>query len=128
MTDFTHENLKAVEDQAPKYGMQGLEYRPARNSLGLSESGISYLGLEPDFRMPFGHAHKRQEEVYVLISGNARLKLDDEIVELRPFDAVRIATGVTRNLEAGPDGAELILFGAPQASDDAPMVQNWWTD
>jgi uncharacterized cupin superfamily protein len=128
MTDFTHENLKAVEDQAPKYGMEGLEYRAARGALALTESGLSYMRLDPGHRLPFGHAHKTQEEIYVLLSGSARLKLDDEIVELKPFDAVRIATGVMRNLEGGPEGAELLLFGAPQATDDAPMVQDWWQD
>jgi mannose-6-phosphate isomerase-like protein (cupin superfamily) len=77
--------------------------------------------------MPFGHTHELQEEVYVLLSGSARVKLDDEIVALGPLDAVRIAAETMRNLEAGPDGAEFLLFGAPNTgSNDAAMEQNWW--
>jgi mannose-6-phosphate isomerase-like protein (cupin superfamily) len=78
--------------------------------------------------MPFGHSHERQEEIYVLIGGSARLKLDDELLELEPWDAVRIAPDTTRNLEAGPDGAELLLFGAPNTgSGDVEMTPDWWT-
>ncbi|MDX6504760.1 MAG: hypothetical protein QOE29_1885 [Gaiellaceae bacterium] len=129
MGDYTQLNLKAdVEDQAPKFGFSpDMEYRVGREPLGTAESALSYLRLAPGFRMPFGHTHERQEEVYVLLSGAARLKLDDEIVELRPLDAVRIAAATMRNLEAGPDGAELLLFGAPKVdSSDAEMHQGWW--
>jgi quercetin dioxygenase-like cupin family protein len=65
----------------------------------------------------------------VLVSGSARVKLDDEVIELRPLDAVRIAKDTTRNVEAGADGAELILFGAPKTGPgDAEVEQEWWTD
>jgi quercetin dioxygenase-like cupin family protein len=85
--------------------------------------------MAPNFRMPFGHDHKRQEEVYVLVGGSAHLKLDDDVLELVPWDAVRIAKDTVRNLEAGPDGAELILLGAPNTgSNDAHMLQDWWAD
>jgi mannose-6-phosphate isomerase-like protein (cupin superfamily) len=126
---YTKLNLKEVEDQAPKFGMEGLEFRSARDALETQNAAASYLRLEPNFRMPFGHNHRQQEEVYVLVGGGARIKLDDEIVELKPFDAVRIANETMRNLEAGPEGAELILFAAPNVgSGDAQMNQGWWTD
>ena len=97
--------------------------------LETEESAISYLRMAPGFRMPFGHAHSKEEEIYVLLAGSARLKLDDEIVELEPWDVVRIANDTTRNLEAGPDGAELILIGAPNTgANDAKMIQGWWSE
>jgi mannose-6-phosphate isomerase-like protein (cupin superfamily) len=129
MSRFTKLNLKAdVEDQAPKFGFSpDMEYRAARSVLDATESALSYLRLAPGFRMPFGHTHAQQEEVYVVLSGAARLKLDDEILDLVPLDAVRIAPETMRNLEAGPDGAELLLFGAPNTgSNDAEMEQGWW--
>jgi mannose-6-phosphate isomerase-like protein (cupin superfamily) len=87
-------------------------------------------GWHRTFRIPFGHRHKTQEEVYVIVSGSGRLKLDNEIVELRQWDAVRIAKETTRNFEAGPGGgAEMILFGAPNAgSGDAEVIPGWWED
>jgi mannose-6-phosphate isomerase-like protein (cupin superfamily) len=131
MAGYTKLNLKDdVEDQAPKFEMSPeLEFRTARVPLELENSGVSYLGLAPNFRVPFGHHHNTQEEVYVLVSGSAKLKLDDEVIELKPFDAVRIHEDTMRNLEGGPEGAEVVLFGAPNAgSDDAQMEQGWWMD
>jgi mannose-6-phosphate isomerase-like protein (cupin superfamily) len=129
MAGYTKLNLKGdVEDQAPKFEMSPeLEFRTARVPLELENSGVSYLGLAPNFRVPFGHHHNTQEEAYVLVSGSAKLKLDDEVIELKPFDAVRIHKDTMRNLESGPEGAEVVLFGAPNAgSDDAQMEQGWW--
>ena len=129
MADYTHVNLKEIEDQAPKFGMEGLEFRVARSPLELDNSAVSYMRLEPNFRLPFGHTHNRQEELYVLVSGKARLKLGDEVIDLQPFDAVRIPKDTMRNLEGGPEGAEVILFGAPNTGpNDAEMTPDWWTD
>jgi mannose-6-phosphate isomerase-like protein (cupin superfamily) len=130
MANYTKLNLRGdVEDQAPKFGMDDLEFHTARAPLEMENGGLSFLRIAPSYRMPFGHHHDQQEEVYVLVSGSARLKLDDEIVELAPWDAVRIHKDTMRNLEGGPEGAEIILFGAPNAgSGDAQMTQDWWTD
>jgi mannose-6-phosphate isomerase-like protein (cupin superfamily) len=129
MADYTHVNLKEIEDQAPKFGMDGLEFRVARSPLELDNSAVSYMRLEPNFRLPFGHTHNQQEELYVLVSGKARLKLGEEVIDLQPFDAVRIPKDTMRNLEGGPEGAEVILFGAPNTGpNDAEMTPDWWTD
>lgn len=130
MADHTIVNLKdGVEDMAPKFGMEGLESRFARVPLELQEAGLSYFKVAPGVRPPFGHRHGRQEEIYVLISGSARLKLDDEILELRQWDAVRIPGPVVRAFEGGPEGAELLAFGSPSNDNkDVEMLPNWWTD
>jgi uncharacterized cupin superfamily protein len=129
MADYTVVNLKEVEDQAPRFDMSPqMEMRMARVALGLENSGVSYQRLAPNFRLPFGHRHKNQEEVYVLVSGSARIKLDDEVVDLKPFDAVRVPKDTMRGFEAGPDGAELIAIGAPNTGPgDADTVQGWWS-
>jgi mannose-6-phosphate isomerase-like protein (cupin superfamily) len=130
MAGYTHLNLKEVEDQAPKFDMSpDLEFRSARVPLEMENAGISYLRVAPNFRLPFGHTQKVQEEVYVLLSGSARVKLNDEVVELKLLDAVRIHRETMRSVEGGPEGAELIAFGAPNTGPgDAEMVQGWWMD
>jgi mannose-6-phosphate isomerase-like protein (cupin superfamily) len=129
MGNYTRVNLKEVEDQAPKFGMEELEFRTAREPLELSNSAVSYMRLNPNYRLPFGHTHNTQEELYVLVDGTARLKLGDDVIDLRPFDAVRIPKDTMRNLEGGPDGAVVILFGAPKTeAGDAQMDPDWWTD
>ena len=78
MTDYTLRNLKEIEDQAPKFGLApNLEARFARTPLETDHLGVSYQRLAPDFRVPFGHKHGEQEEIYVVLSGSARLKLDE---------------------------------------------------
>ena len=131
MAGYTKLNLKdQIEDQAPKFGMSpDLEFRSARVPLEMENAGVSYLRVAPNFRVPFGHHHNVQEEVYVLVGGSARLKLDDEVIDLKPFDAVRIHKETMRNLEGGPEGAEVIAFGAPNTGPgDGPMKQGWWMD
>ena len=130
MADYTKINLKDVEDQAPRFGLAPhIEARMARVPLELENFGLSYQRLAPNFRMPFGHKHKRQEEVYVVVSGNVRIKLGDEVVDLQQWDAVRVPNETMRGFEAGPDGAEVIAIGAPNTGPgDADMEQDWWSD
>jgi uncharacterized cupin superfamily protein len=131
MAGYTKLNLKDdVDDQGPNFGYEGkIEARMARAPLELEHSGVSYLRLAPGFRIPWGHTHKTQEEIYILVGGGLRAKLDDEIVELRPFDALRVHKNTMRGFEAGSDGAEMIAIGAPHTGPgDAEMVNGWWDD
>jgi uncharacterized cupin superfamily protein len=131
MAGFTKVNLKQdVDDQGPNFGYEGkIEARMARVPLGLEQSGVSYLRLAPNFRMPWGHTHKTQEEVYILVGGSMRAKLDDEVVELEPFDALRVPKDTMRGFEAGPEGAEMIAIGAPHTGPgDAELANDWWSD
>jgi len=128
---YTKLNLRDdVEDQAPKFGLEeNLEARMARVALELQHSGLSYQRLRPDYRLPFGHTHKTQEEVYVVIGGSARAKVGDEVVELGLLDALRVDNDTPRSFEAGPEGAELLVVGAPNTGPgDAEVLQSWWSD
>jgi len=131
MAAYTHVNLKTdVEDQAPNFGMSPeMEARMARVPLELEQCGVSYQRLAPNYRLPFGHRHKNQEEVYVVVSGGGRAKLEDEIVELQEWDALRVPRDTTRGFEAGSDGLVIIAIGAPNTGPgDAEMADDWWTD
>jgi len=130
MAGYTKRNLKDVEDAAPTFGMSPpLEARFARGDLELEKSGISYQRLDPDSRVPFGHRHGEQEELYLVVGGSGRMKLDDEIVKLRLWDAVRVPPEVMRCLESGPDGIEVVVFGAPSTGGgDVEMEPGWWAD
>jgi mannose-6-phosphate isomerase-like protein (cupin superfamily) len=127
---YTRVNLREVEDQAPKFGLShGLESRFARAPLELRRSGVSYFRIAPGFRMPFGHTHDEQEEVYLVVTGSVRAKLDDEVLELGPWDALRVPPETMRALEGGPEGAEVVAFGAPNTENrDARPAPGWWSD
>jgi uncharacterized cupin superfamily protein len=129
MAGYTKTNLRDVEDAAPKFDMPDeLEARFARTALEGETLGVSLLRLDPGFRMPFGHKHEHQEEVYVILKGLARIKVEgeDKVVELGPLEAIRFDTDTMRAVEAGPDGVEYLAFGAGDDPTDAEMVPGWW--
>jgi mannose-6-phosphate isomerase-like protein (cupin superfamily) len=130
MAGYTIQNLKEVEDQAPNFGLAPhLEARMARVPLELENFGVSYQRIGPNFRVPFGHKHKNQEEIYVVVSGSLRAKVDDQVVELKQWDTLRVDKDTMRGFEGGPEGAELIAVGAPNTGPgDAEMEQGWWSD
>src|SRR3954465_8720661 len=109
----TKTNLRNVEDMAPKFDMPaGMQARFARSAIEGETLGMSLFTLAPGFRIPFGHKHEGQEEVYVVIRGSARVNVEGDVVELRELDALRIAKDTMRAVEAGPDGVEYLAFGA----------------
>jgi quercetin dioxygenase-like cupin family protein len=133
MSEYTKLNLRRdLPDAAEKGGLApDLEVRFGTGELGLEKSGASYQKLAPGFRQPFGHQHEQQEELYVFIGGGGRMKLDDEIVEVEAYDAIRVPPEITRGIEAGDDGLELLVFGAPNVgppSADTEPQPGWWSD
>jgi mannose-6-phosphate isomerase-like protein (cupin superfamily) len=131
---FTHTNIKRdLEDIGSVFdGHPELEFRAATKPLELEKGALTYQRVPAGYRFPYGHSHETQEEVYVVVSGGGRMKLDDEIVELAAWDAVRVPPGTWRGYEAGPDGLELLVVGAPNLGDDprgdVDGQRAWWTD
>jgi len=129
---FTLRNLKEdPEDLGSNFdGAPDLEFRAATKLLGLERSGLTYQRIPPDYRFPYGHTHKTQEEVYVVVRGGGRMKVDDEVVDLKEWDAVRVPPGAWRGYEAGPEGLELLVIGAPSLGenprDDVEGTRDWW--
>jgi mannose-6-phosphate isomerase-like protein (cupin superfamily) len=128
MPDFTIKNLKEVDDSLADRDVD-IEGRFARGHLQSDHLGISYWRYGPGFKSPVGHRHREQEEAYVVLGGSGRMKLDDQIVGLREWDAVRVAPSVVRAFEAGPDGLELIAIGSDRPEGgDGEIVRDFWTD
>ena len=131
---FTLRNIKAdLDDIGSAFdGPPDLEFRAATKPLQLEQSALSYQWVPPGYRFPYGHSHSTQEEVYVVVRGSGRMKLDDEIVELEEWDAVRVPPGTWRGYEAGPEGLELLVIGAPNLGDDprgdVDGQRGWWAD
>jgi mannose-6-phosphate isomerase-like protein (cupin superfamily) len=129
---FTKRNLKAdLDDLGSNFdGAPGLEFRAATGPLELEESSLTYQRVPPGYRFPYGHTHETQEEVYVVVRGSGRMKVDDEIVDLAEWDAVRVPPGTWRGYEAGPDGLEILVIGAPNLGEDPREdvggKRDWW--
>ncbi len=127
MKPYTKLNLREVEDSAKKFGSTDNEARFPSRLLEVEKLGLSLQKLHPNKKSAFGHKHKVQEEVVIVLSGSGKMKLNDEVISLKPFDAVRIAPGVMQALSAGSEGLEFLVFGAPKTEEkDWEMVQGWW--
>lgn len=125
-SDYTHLNLEDLEDAAIPNGFgHRWEARVGRVALDAEQTGVTHFRIRPGQRSPFSHRHRRGEEIYVILAGSGQIKLDDELCSVGPLDAVRIAPGVARALEAGPDGLEFIAFGPHYDGDGEPVDDPW---
>jgi mannose-6-phosphate isomerase-like protein (cupin superfamily) len=128
MTSFTHKNLRELEDSAAGRGAD-IEARFGRKPIDSEHLGVSYFRYGSGYRTPYGHRHREQEEAYVIAAGSGRMRLDDEIIDLRQWDVVRVAPGVVRGFEGGPEGIEIIAVGNDRPEGgDGEMIQDFWTD
>jgi mannose-6-phosphate isomerase-like protein (cupin superfamily) len=119
-------NLRETEDSAPRFGLQEVgEAHFPREELGAETIGMAYHVLRPGRRSAFGHRHEQAEEVYVVLSGSGRVRLDDEIVDLGELDALRVAPSVARAFEAGDGGMSLLVFG-PRHAGDGEIIADFW--
>jgi mannose-6-phosphate isomerase-like protein (cupin superfamily) len=126
MSNYAIKNIKELDDSAKAFGLSpNVEARFGRKPLGAEKGGVSYQRLAPDFRQPFGHKHRDQEEIYVVVSGSGRLKLGDEVLDVKQWDAVRVSPGTARAFEGGSDGLEFLAFGAGEAGE-ADMIEDFW--
>ena len=126
--DYTIKNLNDVKDMAAGQGLGEIqEARFAHGDLDSEQTGISLQRVKPGKRHAIAHRHKEMEEIYVVISGSGRIKLDDDIKEVGPLDAIRIGPSVTRSFEAGDEGLEFLAV-SPRAKGDAEIVEDFSWD
>lgn len=121
---FAVKNLMEIDDlfEGPER-----EVRFSRKYLDSEHLGITYQRFEPGYVSTDGHAHEVQEEAYVVLSGSGTIKLDDDVVELRQWDVVRVAPEVVRGIDAGPDGLELLAIGSDKPEDgDGVLAKDRW--
>jgi mannose-6-phosphate isomerase-like protein (cupin superfamily) len=125
---YAMKNLREVEDSASKHGLSDTqEARFPRADLSTEQTGLNYLIIKPGKREAFAHRHREAEEVYVVLAGSGRVKLDDDLVDLMQLDALRVGPGTARSFEAGPDGLEVLIFG-PRVEGDGEIVPDFWGD
>lgn len=128
MADYAKTNLHDVEDAAVKHGFSETQTaRFAGGALGCEAIGLALETVKPNARQAFGHRHQADEEVYVIVRGRGRMRLDDEVIDVGPMDAIRVAPGVMRAFEADADGIEMLAFGT-HTEGDGEIDPRFWTD
>jgi quercetin dioxygenase-like cupin family protein len=121
-------NLDDVEDMAAGFGLGDVgEARFLRRQADAERIGMALYRVKPDQRLGFGHRHHQAEEMYVVLGGSGRFKIEAELVTVGPRDVVYCPPTSMREWEAGPQGLEMLAFGG-HAPDDAEMQPGWWID
>jgi quercetin dioxygenase-like cupin family protein len=127
MSNYVKVNIAEVDDLAPKFGMGDTgEARFARGVLGAEQIGLAYYRLKPTQRLGFGHRHDADEEVYLVLSGSGRFKVEDEVFEVAARDLVFVPPSSMRSWECGADGMEIIAFGSHSEGGVTDMDQEFW--
>jgi uncharacterized cupin superfamily protein len=120
-------NFTSVRDVATEWGMADAgEARHVREQVGAVRVGVTRYQLRAGRRFGFGHRHFVAEELYVVLFGDGRAKLDDEVIDLQHGDVLRVAPGCFREFEAGPAGLEILATGM-HADDDNEVLDGFWT-
>ena len=126
MPGWTRVNFDDLRDVSPDD--VPMRWRFARSALGSPELGVSRFTYEPGARMPWGHRHREQEELYVVVAGSGRAKLGEDVVDIGIWDAIRVAPAVIRSFEAGPEGLEMICIGGRKPKGpDSERFPDFWT-
>ncbi|HEY1479275.1 MAG TPA: hypothetical protein VGF46_04565 [Gaiellales bacterium] len=127
-SSFTLANFKGL-DGKPSDPSADRESQFARSHIDSEHVGVSYFRYAPGFRSTMGHSHREQEEVYVVVTGSGRAKLDDEIVDLKQWDVLRVAPTTVRAFEGGPQGMELVIAAndRPEGGDGV-RVEDFWPE
>lgn len=77
----------------------------------------------------YGHRHADQEEIYFVIRGTAQFKLGDEVVEVGPHTAIRVAADVYRSVHNdGPEEVEIVICSTKAADPESAleMTPDFW--
>ena len=129
MSGYAIVNLKEIEDSAGERA-PGMEARFGRTPLGSEHLGVTYMRYAPGLRSPMAHSHREQEEAYVVIGGSGRVRLDDEVRDIRQWDVVRVSPPTVRAFEAGPEGLEIVAVGSdrPEGGDGVRAESTWVDD
>jgi quercetin dioxygenase-like cupin family protein len=126
---WTLVRIDEVENVAAKRDPSGSrDIRFPAGKLGLSQIGLSRQVLAPGTRLPFGHRHSHAEEVLYVLSGSGRARLNEELVEIKAGDVIRLGPEVMRGYEAGDDGIEVLIFGQNMDEDESHLDREWWSD
>lgn len=129
MSNHTKVNLSELADAAPDFGLaENLEARFARGALGAERIGLAYYKVHPGRRLGFGHHHDESEEMYLVLSGSGRFKIDDELVEVAARDVVYVPPAAQREWEAGDEGLEVVAFGGHSETEQSHMDREFWND
>ena len=132
MSGYTHATREEAVDFMAEWPGFG-EMRWYTQALGNEQVSFSWRSMPPGTggRGSYGHRHPGQEEVYFVISGTVTFKIGDDVFEVQPKGAVRIAGESYRSIHNDTDGeCELLLFSTLDegSGDQTERIDDFWPE
>jgi uncharacterized cupin superfamily protein len=124
MAKYSKLNFNDIENSSKTDGVEALF---SRSKIGSTDIGVSMFHYPPNFKAEKGHSHKVQEEVYVVMNGSGSILIDDEVIDLKLWDVVRVEPTAVRAFSAGSAGLDIIACGGPKPDGgDGLMADVIW--
>lgn len=106
---YSYVDVDSLEGEGP-----GGMVRKTRRATGTRAFGFNYFAIPPGVEgREHNHTDSKQEEVYFVVKGGGKMRIDGEELDLMPGRFVRVDPESTRVPIAGDEGLELVTFGAP---------------
>jgi mannose-6-phosphate isomerase-like protein (cupin superfamily) len=124
----------SLEDAPDVLGDYPGEMRFLTGPLEAEQAALTYRRMPPDTggRGSYGHRHKTQEELYLVLEGTLTFKLGDEIVEAGPGTAVRVAPETARSVHNDTDADAILIITSVKLpdgpSDDTEQIPDFWPE
>lgn len=87
----------------------GPGFRKVRSALGVTEFGVNAIVLPPGYTSR-RHFHDRQQELYLVLTGEIELELDGASHTLGPGGLARVDAPIVRSLRNTSDTDEAVYF------------------
>ena len=63
-----------------------------------------------------------------MLGGSGKVRLNDDVMDVKQWDVVRVAPSTIRGFAAGADGLELLAVGSDRPEGgDGKSAKDWWT-
>ena len=94
-----------------------------KEALGTTGSEVSVGALPANTALPFFHAHKQNEEVYVVLKGSGKMQVDEDVFDLQEGTVVRVSPQGSRGIISGPQGITYLCMQTKAGS-----LEEWTGD
>ncbi len=97
MTNFKNVEIGNLNEIGTKYE-NGKAF--LHDLLGLTSCEISVSAMPKGIKLPFNHKHKQNEEIYIFLSGEGTMTLDNEVIEVKEGSCVKVEPNAVRTMES----------------------------
>jgi uncharacterized cupin superfamily protein len=119
---MSHRLLRAVEAHWRPSNQMSVLNTDLGKQLGANSLGARLWRLAPG-QASTRHRHRDQEELYILLEGNGRVRVDGELLTLVPMDSLLVPPPTVRQLfnDTDTDQLWLVIGAPPEAANTLEM-------